>query len=269
MSIQKRTPTALLLLSVVFVIIQFFPSLGFFIALQVVIFVALFEFYNLAQKRDHVPRKGLGILVSVFIALSFYLDEISLDMALFASILLGALYFVIAVNKLEKLKKFPPGMALTFFGAIYLSFTLNYFNLLREEWGVFYIYFLLAVIFIGDTGAYAFGKLLGKHKMAPIASPNKTWEGSVGGILTACLGGVLAQQLILRETNLWKAVLFAFLVHLVAQVSDPVESLFKRAAGVKDSSNILPGHGGFLDRIDSLILAAPLFYYLLKFIGME
>ena len=104
--------------------------------------------------------------------------------------------------------------------------------------------------------------------MTPVASPNKTWEGSIGGILTACIGGVLAQQLILKEALLWKAIVFAFLIHLAAQVSDPVESLFKRAAGVKDSSNMLPGHGGFMDRIDSMILAVPLFYYLLKFIGM-
>jgi len=249
--------------------IQYFSRLAFFILLQVFVLIALFEFYNLAQKREHVPRKGLGILMSIFIALSFFLEQISLEMALFACILLGAFYFVFSVNKIEKLKKFPSGVALTLFGAIYLSFTLNYFNLLREEpWGANYIYFMLAVIFLGDTGAYVLGKLIGKHKMTPVASPNKTWEGSIGGILIACIGGALAQQLILKETLLWKAVVFAFLIHLVAQVSDPMESLFKRAAGVKDSSNLLPGHGGFLDRIDSMILAVPLFYYLLKFIGM-
>jgi phosphatidate cytidylyltransferase len=268
MSIKKRVPTAILLLLLVFVAIQYFSRLAFFIVLQILILIALFEFYNLAQKREHVPRKVLGVLMSVFIALSFFLEQISLEMALFACILLGAFYFVFAVNKIEKLKKFPSGVALTLFGAIYLSFTLNYFNLLREGWGPYYIYFMLAVIFFGDTGAYFFGKLLGKHKMTPVASPNKTWEGSIGGILTACIGGVLAQQLILKEALLWKAIVFAFLIHLAAQVSDPVESLFKRAAGVKDSSNMLPGHGGFLDRIDSMILAVPLFYYLLKFIGM-
>jgi phosphatidate cytidylyltransferase len=104
--------------------------------------------------------------------------------------------------------------------------------------------------------------------MAPLASPNKTWEGCFGGLALACLGGIAAQQLLLPETILWKAAVIALVVHAVAQVSDPLESLFKRAAGVKDSSNILPGHGGFLDRVDSMILAAPLYYYLLKYIGM-
>jgi phosphatidate cytidylyltransferase len=101
--------------------------------------------------------------------------------------------------------------------------------------------------------------------MVPIASPRKTWEGGIAGIMTACLGAAAAQQVLLPDTVLWKAILCGFLVHAVAQISDPLESLFKRAVGVKDSSNILPGHGGFLDRVDSLILAAPFFYFFLMF----
>jgi phosphatidate cytidylyltransferase len=142
---------------------------------------------------------------------------------------------------------------------------MNYFYLLRLEKGPFYIYFLFAVIFLGDTGAYLFGKLLGRHKMTPMASPNKTWEGSVGGLVFACLGAMAAQQVLLREIGILEAALSGFFVHAVAQLSDPLESLFKRAAGVKDSSNFLPGHGGFLDRIDSLILATPFFYYIIRF----
>jgi phosphatidate cytidylyltransferase len=113
------------------------------------------------------------------------------------------------------------------------------------------------------------GKALGKHKLASLASPKKTVEGAIGGLITACLAGLLIQQLLLKEAVLWKALVFAFCIHLVAQISDPVESLFKRAAGVKDSSSLLAGHGGFLDRIDSLIFAAPLFYFLLKYIGLS
>jgi phosphatidate cytidylyltransferase len=98
--------------------------------------------------------------------------------------------------------------------------------------------------------------------MTPVASPNKSWEGSAGGILFACLGALAARELLLPDVVLWRALLLAVLVHAAAQVSDPLESLFKRAVGVKDSSNVFPGHGGFFDRIDSLILASPLFYYL-------
>src|SRR4030042_1785065 len=101
--------------------------------------------------------------------------------------------------------------------------------------------------------------------MTPPASPNKTREGSVGGIRLAVLAALAARQLWFPEVGLAPALVCGALVHAAAQVSDPLESLFKRAVGVKDSSNFLPGHGGFLDRIDSFLLAAPFFYYFVKF----
>jgi phosphatidate cytidylyltransferase len=100
--------------------------------------------------------------------------------------------------------------------------------------------------------------------MAVIASPNKTWEGAAGGLLAAGLGAWAARTIFLPVLPLAEAVICGVLVQAVAQMSDPFESLFKRAAGVKDSSNLLPGHGGFLDRVDSLILATPFFYYFLR-----
>jgi phosphatidate cytidylyltransferase len=142
---------------------------------------------------------------------------------------------------------------------------MNFLFWITLERGVYPFYFLCAVIFLGDSGGYLFGKLLGRHKMTPLASPNKTWEGSAGGILFAVLGALAARQILLREIDLATALLCGALVHAAAQVSDPLESLFKRAAGVKDSSNFLPGHGGFLDRVDSFLLAAPAFYYFTKF----
>jgi phosphatidate cytidylyltransferase len=179
-------------------------------------------------------------------------------------LLVACTYFVVRISTLERLASFPQSISVTFFGALYLSLTLNYLYWIRLEDGVFSLYFLFAVIFLGDTGAYFIGKPFGRKKMTPIASPNKTWEGSAGGILFACLGALAARKLLLPDIVLWKAVLCGVLVHAAAQISDPFESLFKRAAGIKDSSNVLPGHGGFLDRIDSLILASPLFYYLVK-----
>ncbi len=269
MSMRKRLPTAVVLLSFVFVCIQFFSDLAFFITIQVLVLASLWEFYDLASRRHHAPQKVLGFLLALILGLSFFFVSFPLGLALFLSIVLTAIYFVLSINNLEKLRSFPPSIALTFFGALYVSFTLNHFYYLRAERGPFWVYFLFAVIFIGDTGAYAVGSWWGRHKLVPLASPRKTWEGSIGGVVFACLGGMAARQLLLPEAILWKALFIAFIVHVIAQVSDPLESLFKRAAGVKDSSNILPGHGGFLDRVDSLILAAPFFYYLLKYIGMN
>jgi phosphatidate cytidylyltransferase len=266
---RKRLPTALVLLALLFAAIQYTSDWAYFLIIQIVVLASLFEFYDLAAKRKLAPQKVIGFVFALIIAASFYFETVPLGLALLIALLVLAVYFLLAMNTLEKLMMFPPAVALTFFGAIYLSFTLNHFYYLRIEKGPFWIYFLFAVIFIGDTGAYVIGKLIGRHKMAPLASPRKTWEGSIGGVVTACLGGVAAQQILLPDAVWWKAAVFAFVIHVVAQMSDPLESLFKRAAGVKDSSNALPGHGGILDRIDSLILAAPFFYYLLKLIGMN
>ncbi|MBE0460424.1 MAG: phosphatidate cytidylyltransferase [Candidatus Aminicenantes bacterium] len=264
MNTKKRLPTAIFLLIIVFLSIQYASRLVFFIILQGIILVSLIEFYNLSERKNLMPKKAVGVFFALLISLPFYIESISISLVFFAVLMAMTVYYIITVNKVEKVVFFPASVSVTFFGAFYLSFTLNHFNLLREEKGPFYIYFLLAVIFIGDTGAFYIGKLWGRRKLVPMASPNKTWEGSLAGIITACLGGIAAQQILFHDISLWKAVVFAFLIHAVAQVSDPFESLFKRAAGVKDSSNILPGHGGFLDRVDSLILATPLFYYLLQ-----
>lgn len=267
MNLKKRLPTALVLLGLLFLLIQYGSRLVIFLVLQAVILLALVEFFNLARKKKLHPQQFLGAGLAVLIGLSFFFRPfISLDVALFAALLVTGVYYLLTFREIEHLPFFTQSIAVTFFGALYLGFTLNYLFLLRLERGAFTIYFLCSIIFLGDTGAYFLGKLFGRHRMAPLASPKKTWEGSAGGILFGMLGAWLAQALLLKQVELWRALVCGALVHAVAQMSDPLESLFKRAAGVKDSSNMLPGHGGFLDRIDSLILAAPFFYYLIRYL---
>jgi phosphatidate cytidylyltransferase len=147
----------------------------------------------------------------------------------------------------------------------FVSFTLNYLFIIHRK-SPELILFLLTVVYVGDTGAYMFGKLWGKRKMVPLASPNKTWEGAVGGVIFGILGAIIGRALFLNKISLLQAIICSLFISLIAQLSDPVESLFKRAVKVKDSSSILPGHGGMLDRIDSLILSAPFFYYYIHFI---
>lgn len=269
MNMLKRTLTAMVLLPLIVSAILVFPRIWFFALIQAILLAALVEFYNLPRRKKMFPKKGLGILLALIFAATFYFPTFSIAAALIFGITLCAFYSVLTVTKLEKLAFFPASAALTYFGAIYLSFTLNHIIWLRDQFAPILILYLFAVIFIGDTGAMLVGRLLGKHKMTPMASPNKTWEGSVGGLVTGAAGGLAFQQLFFPgDAVIWKVVVFALVLQMVAQVSDPFESLFKRASGVKDSSNLLPGHGGFLDRVDSLILAIPVFYYLLKYIGM-
>ncbi len=259
-------PTSVVLLGFAFCLVQFIPPFWFLLGIQILILASLVEFYSLFRVKKIFPQKIFGIILAMLITASFYFEGFSFALALFLCLLLAAAYYVISVRTLEKLAVFPASFTLTFFGALYLSFTLNHFYLLKVEKDSSTIFFLLAVIFLGDTGAYLTGKLLGRRKLVPIASPKKTWEGALGGLVFGILGGLIIHLTILKEITLWMAILTGAAVHVVAQFSDPLESLFKRAAGVKDSSNALPGHGGFLDRMDSLILATPFFYYFVNFV---
>jgi len=128
---------------------------------------------------------------------------------------------------------------------------------------------------LSDTGAYFAGKNFGRHKMAPRVSPKKTWEGSIGGLLLAMAGiGVIygihnyTQTKYLPAWPLYRYVLVGLVLAIVGQVGDLVESMLKRDAGVKDSGQVLPGHGGVLDRCDGFLFAGPVMYYLL-FLGED
>lgn len=125
--------------------------------------------------------------------------------------------------------------------------------------GIGYVLFLFFLVILTDVGCYYFGMNLGKHKLAPVISPNKTIEGSLGGALCAVIGGFIIAYII--KLPWYHALIASILVTVFAQIGDLCESLIKRDAGVKDSGDLLPGHGGFLDRTDSYILTIPVMYY--------
>jgi phosphatidate cytidylyltransferase len=266
MNLVKRTLTAAVLLGSLFVLIQYAPNWAFFLFGLIFLLAALLEFYNLAGKKGLAPQKILGAGLAVLVLLTFFVPAFPLDAALFAGILLAGIFYVAATNSAEKLDRFPASFAATLVGVFYIAFPLSFLFRIRVEAGPFYLYFLAAIVFLGDTGAFIVGKPFGRHKMTPVASPNKSWEGCAGGFLFAAAGAVLARFVLFPALPIAMAVLTGLVVHAAAQVSDPLESLFKRAVGVKDSSHSLPGHGGFLDRIDSLILAGPLFYYIVRYL---
>lgn len=161
----------------------------------------------------------------------------------------------------------PVAAALLCFGAVYLASAVVALAGLHgvDRWLVFLV---VAIVTVSDTAAYYGGKATGRHKLAPAVSPNKTIEGSAWGLGCAVLAvGVYS---LVRLGGLEPVVLVAGALTAVAgQIGDLVESLFKRAAGVKDSGDLLPGHGGVLDRLDALILASPVFYAVLLLAGAE
>ncbi len=127
------------------------------------------------------------------------------------------------------------------------------------------VLYALAVIWAVDTGAYTIGSLLGNRRMWPSVSPAKTWEGAAGGLMAAIVAGALLPQLIGLALGPGQGAVTGALAGIAAQAGDLVESRFKRAAGVKDSGSFIPGHGGVLDRLDSILPAAPVIYHSLRF----
>src|SRR3989339_1222070 len=143
---------------------------------------------------------------------------------------------------------------------IYIGWFFSYFLLIRNltpHGG--YLFFLMFTVWFMDVVAYLIGKKFGKHKMVPNISPNKSWEGAIAGFI-ACL---IAAEIFsgIAMINGMHALILGVIIGIVAQLSDLVESVIKRDAHVKDSSQMVPGHGGVLDRMDSFILTAPIMYY--------
>ncbi|MDD2524535.1 MAG: CDP-archaeol synthase, partial [Endomicrobiaceae bacterium] len=127
--------------------------------------------------------------------------------------------------------------------------------------------FLFVNIWVLDTGAYVVGKKFGKHKLAKFISPKKTIEGAIAGVFTGIFTAIICREIFMQNIiSIQETIIFAIVISIVGQFSDLAESLFKRDCNIKDSGNILPGHGGMLDRFDSYIFCAPIFYYLIIFI---
>lgn len=224
----------------------------------------LYEFYTInfpSSKFTIFSGIAAGLIPVVTVALSQ--GARFLPFALYLVLLFSVIITLVTYKKHENPFIF---MALFVFGAVYTGLCSSFIMLIRylpmgKEW----IFFLLTVIFLGDAGAYYTGKALGRHKLYPAVSGGKTIEGAMGGILFNIIGAVVIWFLLLdREASLLRLIPAVVLTGITGQAGDLAESVIKRACNVKDSSHILPGHGGFFDRVDALLLAAPFFYFLLS-----
>ncbi len=146
--------------------------------------------------------------------------------------------------------------------AFYVGIGFYYFYYTRVSGGVPFIVYALLVIWVTDSGAYFVGRAIGKKKLWPDISPNKTIEGALGGILCAVIAALLMSQLVDLHTSWMKLIIVTAILSIFGQIGDLVESALKRHYGVKDSGSLLPGHGGILDRFDSLLFVLPLMYFL-------
>ena len=144
----------------------------------------------------------------------------------------------------------------------YVGIGFMYFYATRSD-GLHYILYAFLVVWLTDTGAYIFGRLMGKHKLWPVISPNKTIEGFIGGLICSLIVPIVMLFFVDFNLNIWLLLLVTIILSIFGQLGDLVESGFKRHFGVKDSGRILPGHGGILDRFDSFMFVLPLLNILL------
>ena len=254
----------------------------FLIVMMILAGVGLTEFYGLVEKRGLVCFKGWGIFGGLLLMAStfFYLTGLlgvheapakanDFETSLLIIFVLGLCVrqFVSRSNTAGIL-----AISTTLFGLMYVPWLLNfiqkinYFPRLNGA-GTYYVLYFILVTKFSDTGAYAVGSLIGKHKMIPRISPGKTWEGFAGAIAVATLASVLFAHFAaakLPGMNWKHAVVLGIVLSAAAVVGDLIESLFKREAGVKDSGRFFPGIGGILDLLDSLLFNAPLMYLYLR-----
>lgn len=171
-----------------------------------------------------------------------------------------ALLLVITVT--SKNKTDFDDIGVTALSIIYIGTGFHYLAAVRNAKGLAFLMFALLIVWLTDSGAYMFGRAFGKHKLWPAISPNKTWEGSIGGVIVALIFAGVYVQFFPMGHKLVTVLLVALLLSVWGQMGDLVESALKRYYGVKDSGKILPGHGGILDRFDSLLFVLPLVHWL-------
>jgi len=232
--------------------------------------VAQYEFYQLTEHKKMLPLKIWGLLITVFVTFSFYYYGLKWLWL----ILLIAFYGILLTELFRNNESATMNVSASVWGIIYPAVFFGFMILIRElpnELGIDYIaggkwlLLMLVTIWICDTAAYFIGKAIGKHKLFYRVSPNKTIEGAVAGVVFSFITAYIFHLTYIRTLTLAQCLTIALIVAIFAQIGDLVESLFKRDAKVKDSSNLLPGHGGMLDRFDAPLFVAPLVYLYLKF----
>ncbi len=224
--------------------------------------VALYEFLRMSSpevEKKHIP---LVLILGIFplIAVALWGGG-AVTSSLFLALLILIILTVIAYPSLENGFNFVTRL---WFGIFYIGFCSAHLILLRAlPQGVYWLLVLTAITALSDTGAYYVGRAFGTTKLYPALSPGKTRAGAVGGLIGGMLGGLVAAFFFVEGVNLLLVGLLSLVLSAVGIVGDLIESLMKRVSGVKDSGQILPGHGGLLDRCDSLLLTAPVLYYVL------
>jgi len=226
--------------------------------------VGLDEFYRMALP----SRRGEGRVAAVAGALSIF--TIFSGNPVFSLMALTALvlsFCLVALFRLKDIRQAAGDAALVLMGFLYVPLLLAHLVMIRMlPHGVSWLFLIMVIVMAGDSAAYYVGSTFGKNRLYPAVSPKKSIEGSLGGLAGSLIGAFLARYTFFPELGVADCVATALLLGVLGQLGDLFESLIKRSCGVKDSGSIVPGHGGILDRLDSILFAAPAAFYYAYFL---
>ncbi|NLO88900.1 MAG: phosphatidate cytidylyltransferase [Clostridia bacterium] len=255
--LRQRIATALIGIPLV-ILISYFGGYYLLVSVFVISLFSLDELYRALKNTGIKFNKLLGFLgVILFILSSYYFGTEKVPETLLILALLNLFYFVISFPRIN-----PSGVGITLLSSIYIGYLLSFTILVRNlEHGFFYLILAFTLTWATDSGAYIVGLRFGRHKLHSSLSPNKTIEGSVGGLLFAVCTSIIFSLFNPNGVNILKFVILGLLAGLFGQLGDLTASAIKRHANIKDFGSFLPGHGGFLDRFDSFLVIIPLVYY--------
>lgn len=270
----KRVITAAIAIPLVSTLIYRGSEVTFFFVVFITAGLSLHEFFTLSLSPDRRFLKGLSLFLGLLTLVAidrfhcYFTGDCVPEMYFFTSLTWALITVTTFIISIRQIIAYPHigilrnHLMLVLFGICYISLFLSFLLLLRyQPGGVAWIFFILLVLWLGDTGAYSIGTLIGHRKLSPSISPNKTVEGAAGGLILSLLTGYAYSTVFLPELGGIHSFFLSLSIAIAGQAGDLAESAFKRLRGVKDSGNLFPGHGGILDRIDSLLYAAPVAYY--------
>ena len=261
--LRKRVISGLLFLPIFYLVAWKLPPHYFTALVLVAVVVGQYEFYRMARVRGYRPLSLVGIALGMLVLLDFYHP---LHPEMFFPVAASMLVIMIArLFSARSVDGAIEDVASTFLGVFYVAMLFAFQVVIRtgpdgKQWLVF-LYF---IIWASDIGAYSIGIPFGRHRLYEKVSPKKSLEGLLGALAASAAMALLCRVWFMPPMGKGESVVLALALAMMGTIGDLVESLFKRSAGVKDSGGIIPGHGGILDRMDSMLFAAPVLYYYLK-----
>ena len=267
---MSNTATRILVSVVTIPLILLVCYLGGFYFLAFVLAIGLLSFYEfngLSANKNAFTNLVIGLLSTFVLIINSYFKFVD-----FFRLILLIITVLVLTELFRNRQSAILNLGASLFGIFYIGLFSSTLVLLREYFADYYNtggYLIISVfitIWICDSAAFFLGTAFGKHKLFPRISPKKSWEGSVAGFIFALISMIALKYLLLDSFFILDAIVVGIIIGSIGQIGDLVESLIKRDAGVKDSSNLIPGHGGIFDRFDSLMLSSPVIYLYLSYI---